>query len=44
MSGNAVAAIGPAAAPALPVLREIARQPRVRWAAEAAVRRIEGAK
>ena len=26
--------------PALPVLREIAKQPRVRWAAEAAIRRI----
>ncbi len=40
---TALGAIGPAAAPALPVLREIAKQPRVRWAAEAAIRRIGGA-
>lgn len=39
---SALGAVGPPAAPALPVLREIAKQPRVRWAAEAAVRRIEG--
>jgi hypothetical protein len=40
---SALGAIGPpAAVPALPVLREIAKQPRVRWAAEAAIRRIEG--
>ena len=38
----ALGAIGPAATPALPALREIARLPRVRWAAEAAIRRIEG--
>jgi len=31
----------PAAAPALPVLRELARIPRVRWAAELAIRKIE---
>ena len=39
---TALGAIGRAAAPALPVVREVAKQPRVRWAAEAAVRRIEG--
>jgi hypothetical protein len=40
---DALGAIGPpAAAPALPILREIAKQPRVRWAAEAAIARIEG--
>ena len=39
---TAPGAIGPAAAPALPVLREIAKQPRVQWAAEAAIRSIEG--
>ena len=39
---SALGAIGPPAASALPVLREIAKQPRVRWAAEAAIRRIEG--
>jgi hypothetical protein len=39
---SALGAVGPPAASALPVLREIAKQPRVRWAAEAAVRRIEG--
>jgi len=38
---NALGAIGRAATPALPVLGEIAKQPRVRWAAEAAVRSIE---
>jgi hypothetical protein len=39
---DALGAIGRAAVPALPVLREIARQPRVSWAAAAAIRRIEG--
>ncbi|MFN8095985.1 MAG: glycoside hydrolase family 172 protein [Vicinamibacteria bacterium] len=40
---SALGAIGPSAGPsALPILREIAKQPRVRWAAEAALRRIEG--
>jgi HEAT repeat protein len=39
---TALGAIGPAAASAAPALREIAKQPRVRWAAEAAIRRIEG--
>jgi hypothetical protein len=39
---SALGAIGPAAAPGLPVLREIAKQPRVSWAADAATRRIEG--
>ena len=39
----ALGAIGkPAATPALPVLRELAKNPRVRWAAEAAIRSIEG--
>jgi len=38
----ALGAIGkPAATPALPLLRELARIPRVRWAAESAIRRIE---
>jgi hypothetical protein len=39
----ALGAIGPAAASALPVLREIAKKPRVRWAAEAAIHSIAGA-
>jgi hypothetical protein len=39
---DALGAMGRAAAPALPLLREIVRQPRVRWAAEAAIRSIEG--
>ncbi len=39
---TALGAIGPPAAAGLPVLREIAKQPRVRWAAEAAMRRIAG--
>jgi hypothetical protein len=39
---SALGAIGPPASPGLPVLREIARQPRARWAADAAIRRIEG--
>jgi hypothetical protein len=38
----ALGAIGPAAAPGLPVLRGLLSQPRVRWAAEAAIRSIEG--
>ncbi len=38
---TALGAIGPAATPALPVLREIAKLPRVRWAAEAAIKKIE---
>jgi hypothetical protein len=42
MSATALGAIGPEAAPALPILQEIAKQPRVRWAAEAAIRRIGG--
>ncbi len=38
----ALGAIGkPAAAPALPVLRELAKMPRVTWAAAAAIRAIE---
>jgi HEAT repeat protein len=39
---TALGAIGRPATAALPVLREIARQPRVRWAAEAAIRAIGG--
>jgi D-arabinan exo alpha-(1,3)/(1,5)-arabinofuranosidase (non-reducing end) len=40
---SALGAIGkPAATPAVPVLREMARSPRVRWAAEAAIKKIEG--
>ncbi|HEY3204349.1 MAG TPA: hypothetical protein VGL03_11880 [Thermoanaerobaculia bacterium] len=39
---SAPGAIGkPAATPALPVLRELAKIPGVRWAAEAAIRNIE---
>ncbi len=39
---SALGAIGkPAAAPAVPVLKDLARIPRVRWAAEAALRNIE---
>ena len=38
---EALGAIGPAAAAALPVLREIAKLPRARWAAEAAIRKID---
>ena len=38
---DALGDLGRAAAPALPLLRELARQPRVRWAAEAAIRKIE---
>jgi HEAT repeat protein len=40
---GALGAIGkPAATPALPVLREMAKSPRVRWSAEAAIKKIEG--
>ena len=39
---TALGAIGRPATPALPVLRRIAKQPRVRWAAEAAIRSIGG--
>lgn len=38
---TALGAIGPSATDALPVLRELARQPLVRWQAEAAIRAIE---
>ena len=34
---DALGDLGRAAAPALPLLRELAKQPRVRWAAEAAM-------
>ena len=37
---DALGAIGPQAQAALPELRELARIPRVRWSAEAAIRRI----
>ena len=37
---DALGDLGPAAAPALPLLRELAKQPRVRWAAEAAIQKI----
>jgi HEAT repeat protein len=40
---DALGAIGAPARAALPVLRDLARIPRVQWAAEAAIRRIEGA-
>jgi hypothetical protein len=38
---QALGAIGQAARSSLPVLRELVAQPRVRWAAEAAIRRVE---
>jgi hypothetical protein len=38
---NALGAIGPDAKAALPVLREMAKQPLVRWQANAAIRSIE---
>jgi hypothetical protein len=38
----ALGSIGkPAATPALPLLRELAKIPRVQWAAESAIRKIE---
>ena len=37
---DALGAIGPAAAAALPVLRDLQKMPRVAWAATAAIRRI----
>ena len=37
---DALGDLGGAAAPALPLLKELAKQPRVRWAAEAAIRKI----
>ncbi len=39
---DALGAIGPQAQAALPELRELARIPRVRWSAEAAIRKIVG--
>lgn len=39
---SALGAIGPDAAPALPVLRKLETIPRVRWAARAAIREIGG--
>ncbi len=41
-AAGALGAIGPDAAPALPVLRKLESIPRVRWAARAAIRQIEG--
>ncbi|HEY1433936.1 MAG TPA: DUF2961 domain-containing protein, partial [Thermoanaerobaculia bacterium] len=39
---SALGAIGkPAAVPALPVLKKLAEHPRIRWAAEAAIKKIE---
>jgi len=40
---TALGAIGKPAASALPVLRELVKLPRVEWAANAAIRRIESA-
>lgn len=37
---KALGAIGPAAAPAIPVLEQLRQSPRVRWAADAAIREI----
>ena len=39
---DALGAMGPAAAAALPVLRDLTKIPRVEWAAKAAIRRING--
>ncbi|MEZ4416410.1 MAG: DUF2961 domain-containing protein [Gemmatimonadota bacterium] len=39
---TALGAIGPEAEPALPVLRQLAAEPLIRWQAEAAIRRIQG--
>jgi hypothetical protein len=41
-SASALGAIGPEAAEAIPILEELARMPRVQWAAEDAMRRIQG--
>jgi len=41
-SASALGAIGPEATAALPILEELARMPRVQWAAEDAMRRIQG--
>ena len=38
----AMGAIGPGASAAVPMLRQLDMQPRVRWAAEAAIRHITG--
>ena len=39
---SALGAIGkPAATPALPVLKELAKMPRVKWAADRAIQNIE---
>jgi hypothetical protein len=40
-AANALGAMGPRAAPALPMLRKLEQIPRVRWAAQAAIRQIE---
>ncbi|HEV8610565.1 MAG TPA: DUF2961 domain-containing protein [Thermoanaerobaculia bacterium] len=39
-AASALGAIGPAAAPAIPALEELRKLPRVRWAAEEAIRKI----
>jgi hypothetical protein len=39
---SALGAIGPAAAEAIPALEELEKMPRVRWAAEAAIKQIRG--
>ena len=41
---DALGAIGPGAAAALPALRRFQKIPRVRWNADAAIARIEGAR
>ncbi len=41
---DALGAIGPAARASLPELRALAAIPRVRWAAEAAIKRLEGSR
>ena len=39
---NALGAIGPDAKAAVPALRELAKIPRVRWAADLAIKKIGG--
>jgi HEAT repeat protein len=41
---NALGDLGRAAAPALPLLEQLAQQPRVRWAAQAAMGKIDDAR
>jgi hypothetical protein len=40
---DALGAMGKCASPAIPALKELAKIPRVRWSAEAAIRRVESA-